>query len=192
MFVDREPLGAEHSAVVVDNAHGGAVAGRHLLEHGHTRIACIARAVAAGRARGRPADRAGRRRGRGGRRACGGRGLHTPVGLRAPQDLLERRPRPSAIFATADQQAIGALRAAADVGLRVPANVAVVSFHGISEGAYTLPGLTTVARPFERLGGRAVERLLEHVAEPATPPRRGVLPVGLVRRGSCGCEVAAR
>ncbi len=68
------------------------------------------------------------------------------------------------------------------LGLRCPDEVAVASFDGIPGAAYTTPALTTMAQPFAALGRAAVAHLL---AQPAGPT--DVLPVALVKRGSCGC-----
>jgi LacI family transcriptional regulator len=65
-----------------------------------------------------------------------------------------------AVFACNDQMALGALRAAAQLGLRIPDDLAVVGFDDIPEAAYFSPPLTTVQQSPEALGALAVERMV--------------------------------
>jgi LacI family transcriptional regulator len=80
------------------------------------------------------------------------------------------------------------LSALAGAGLRVPADVAVVSCDDMPFAEYLIPPLTTVHVPLAETGERAVELLLASIAgEPVTKePQR--LPVELVVRGSCGAH----
>jgi LacI family transcriptional regulator len=105
-------------------------------------------------------------------------------GHRVMRALLATAAPPTAVFAESDEQAIGVLRAATECGLRVPGDLAVVSFDGIPESRFTQPALTTIAQPIEELGRRAVEMA---VAGPHAGARRIRLPVTLVLGGSCGC-----
>jgi LacI family transcriptional regulator len=117
--------------------------------------------------------------------------LHQSGGYEATRTLLQSEPRPTAIFVSTDIQALGALRAVVDAGLSVPNDVAIVSFDGIVESAYTVPGLTTVAQPIEELGRTAMAKLIELVRNPETVTTNEVLPVTLIVRGSCGCAEGA-
>ncbi len=74
-----------------------------------------------------------------------------------------------ALFVASDEQATGVLRALADLGLRCPEDIAVASFDGIAEAAYTIPGLTTMAQPFSEIGREAVSALLARIDEPLRP-----------------------
>jgi LacI family transcriptional regulator len=104
-------------------------------------------------------------------------------GYAAARDLLRAAPRPTAIFASSDLQAIGVLRALHESGLRVPEDVAVAAFDGTPETEYTWPPLTVVRQPLEHLAREAVRRLIEGegVVEALT------LPTELILRRSCGC-----
>jgi len=97
--------------------------------------------------------------------------------------LLAGAGRPRAVFAANDQQAIGVLKAASDLGLRVPADVAVVGFDGTAESEYSVPALTTVVQPSRQIAEAAFEILRTPQAE---LPVRRVLPHRLALRDSCG------
>ena len=89
---------------------------------------------------------------------------HRRDGADAMAALLRLPAPPEAVFCFNDLLAVGALRAAAEVGARVPADLAVVGFDGSEEGAYTTPTLTTVAPDKAAIAARAVERLSARVA----------------------------
>lgn len=97
--------------------------------------------------------------------------------------LLDAADRPRAVFATNDQQAIGTIKAAADLGLRVPEDVAIVGFDGTAESKYCVPALTTVVQPSRLIAEAAFEILR---TPPGETPIRRVLPHRLVLRDSCG------
>lgn len=190
LVLDRELElpGAAH--VVVDNEGGAYEATKHLLAHGLSRIGCIA-----GPEGIHPtADRVA-----GWRRALGDAGIRPgdemlvrapfgrAYGYRAGRELLARPDRPQALFVASDEQALGVLRAAAELGVRVPQDLALCAFDGIEGSAYTVPALTTMRQPFERLGRSAVEWLLARIADPQLAPERIVHPTTLLARGSCGC-----
>jgi LacI family transcriptional regulator len=97
---------------------------------------------------------------------------------------------PTAVFCFNDRTAMGAYRAAAERGRRVPADLSVVGFDDQELIASSLsPGLTTVALPHDEMGVRAVQALLELIEQPATgtgPPLQKLMPCPLVRRDSVG------
>jgi LacI family transcriptional regulator len=94
---------------------------------------------------------------------------------------------PDAIVCANDQMAIGALRALAARGIRVPDDIAVVGFDDIFPASLCEPPLTTVHQPIRKLGEVACDRLTERIADPALRPKQELLPTELVLRSSCGC-----
>ena len=86
-----------------------------------------------------------------------------------------------------DVLAIGALDAAAEAGLTVPADLSVVGFDDSPIARVTTPPLTTVRQPHEEKGRLAAQWLIEEI-ESGTPaegePRRTILPTELVVRES--------
>jgi LacI family transcriptional regulator len=91
--------------------------------------------------------------------------------------------RPTAILAANDLMALGALRAAHELGLRVPQDLALAGIDDIPFAALTSPPLTTVRVPVRELGRLGVEMLCEGRGD---APREVTLPVDLVVRGSTG------
>lgn len=71
-------------------------------------------------------------------------------------------------------------------GLRVPADVAVVSCDDIPFAEFLTPPLTTVRLPLAETGRQAVELLLRSIAGEPVPEKTPLLPVELIVRGSCG------
>jgi LacI family transcriptional regulator len=190
VVLDREIEIPNAAHVLADHAGGAYAATTHLIEHGHRRIGCLA-----GVAGQHPTVE----RVSGWQRAIQAAGLdpaamplvYTPFGraygYQVGRAMLAADDRPDALFVTSDEQAIGVLRAAADLGVRVPQDLALCSFDGIEGGAYTVPALTTMRQPIEQLGRAAMEWMVARIADPDLPASRVVLETTLVARGSCGC-----
>jgi LacI family transcriptional regulator len=100
--------------------------------------------------------------------------------------FLERvRPLPTAIFASNDLSAFGAMDAVREAGLRIPEDISIVGFDDIPQASVVYPKLTTVRQPLEQMGRVAVKMLLEQIENPGRPPRRVTLATQLVIRDSC-------
>jgi DNA-binding LacI/PurR family transcriptional regulator len=98
------------------------------------------------------------------------------------RELLQSATRPTAIFAGSDLLAGGALRAAHDEGVEVPAELAIVGF---DDGDLAEPlGLTTVRQPLEESGQVATEILLARLENRRGSARRTTLAVELVERAT--------
>ncbi|WP_375489695.1 LacI family DNA-binding transcriptional regulator [uncultured Jatrophihabitans sp.] len=190
VMLDRDLDVPDAAHVLVDNDGGAYAATTHLLGHGARRIACVAGPAHVSSARERAA---------GWRRALHDAGHRADTelvaqapfgrahGYHAGHRLLSMDDRPDAVFVGSDEQAVGVLRAAADLGVRVPDDLAICSFDGVEAGAFTMPTLTTMRQPFELIGRRAVGWIAEKVADPGLAPMRLRYDTTLVRRGSCGC-----
>jgi DNA-binding LacI/PurR family transcriptional regulator len=83
------------------------------------------------------------------------------TGHRAAAQLLDRADRPTAILALYDVLALGALDAAAERGIQVPADLSIAGFDDIPEAALADPALTTIRQPHARKGAEAVRLLLD-------------------------------
>jgi LacI family transcriptional regulator len=102
--------------------------------------------------------------------------------------ILEAPERPTALFAANILTAVGALRAAEHLGLRVPKDVALIGFDDFELAPVLRPRFTLVHQPTAELGRRAAEMLFDRLEGRGRPkPRRLVLPTELVVRESCGC-----
>jgi LacI family transcriptional regulator len=199
-------LGGEVPAVSIHRIPGGGVslvgsdhietallATRHLLGLGHRRIATVTgsndRQVTAMRLRGYE-------------RALGEAGVPYEDDLVESGDwraesahgatlrLLARAPDITAVYAQNDVMAFGVLSALHGLGIRVPEDCAVVGCDDVPLAAYAIPPLTTVHVPFFETGEMAVRVLLDIIAGKTDGPKRVLLPVHLVRRGSCGADPA--
>ena len=84
-------------------------------------------------------------------------------GYNAARDLLAKGRKFTALFAAADVMAIGAIRALRDNGLRVPEDVSVVGFDGLTLGSFLVPQLSTVAQPAQLMARRSVEILISQI-----------------------------
>ncbi|MEP7054637.1 MAG: LacI family DNA-binding transcriptional regulator [Actinomycetota bacterium] len=107
-------------------------------------------------------------------------------GYAAAGEFLDMRDRPTALVAFNDKVAVGALRAAAERGLRVPADLSITGFDDIDLSEATSPMLTTVRQPLQEMGRMAVSvfmRIIEHHAHEALHIE---LATELVVRGSTG------
>jgi LacI family transcriptional regulator len=98
--------------------------------------------------------------------------------------LLDRFPSLDGLFAYNDLMAIGATRALAAEGRRVPGDVAVVGVDDVAISALVQPALTTIRIDREQMGSRAVEMLMRMRAEPTLVSPRELLDVALVVRSS--------
>lgn len=105
------------------------------------------------------------------------------AGYQAACRLLSLPKPPSAILASSDVQAFGAIRAAQHLGKRIPDDVAVVSIDGTDASAYTYPSLTTIQLPFKEIADFVVDQLTTVDA----PQGQRTFSHTLVRRESCGC-----
>jgi len=107
-------------------------------------------------------------------------------GYRAALKLLQLPARPTAVLAINDLLAIGALRAAGDLNLRVPDDLSLVGYDDIPMAQYLVPRLTTVSKDAFRLGREAFQLLLARIQEPDRPRQRVISPARLVIRDSTG------
>ncbi|MCX5563544.1 LacI family DNA-binding transcriptional regulator [Streptomyces sp. NBC_00038] len=168
--------------VVPDEVQGGYTAVRELTDYGHRRIGVTVQTVDVPARRGRL---------EGYRRALaevgvaydpslvaaetalaiGSAASDVDAGYRAARRLLTAEQRPTALFCFNDAMAAGAYRAAAELGLSIPADLSVMGFDNqelICEAVH--PALSTVQLPHYEMGARAVAQLLALTATPGRPP----------------------
>lgn len=165
------------ASVIADNYGGARGLVAHLVELGHR---CIARIG------GLDTTNVGFDRGRGFRDGMTAAGLDLAdewqvwgnfsedSGYECGRRLLTASRRPTAIFAANDMMAIGCLRAAEEIGLRVPEDLTVVGADDVRLASYVRPRLTTIRQPMYEIGRMATECLLQLPARPAPPEAGGV------------------
>ncbi|MEO8395219.1 MAG: substrate-binding domain-containing protein, partial [Chloroflexota bacterium] len=100
--------------------------------------------------------------------------------------LLQSLDLPAtAIFASNDLSAFGAMDAARECGLRIPDDISIIGFDDVPQASYVYPKLTTIRQPLEQMGKVAVKMLLEQIEDPSRPPQRITLATELIIRDSC-------
>lgn len=104
--------------------------------------------------------------------------------LDASTRLLSQEDRPDAIFCVSDVYAAAAIKAASELGLSIPGDIAVVGFDNIDLSTMTTPPITTIAQPAFQLGAQACSMLIDRIEFPATAPRRILLDGELILRGT--------
>ncbi|MFC7023720.1 LacI family DNA-binding transcriptional regulator [Promicromonospora thailandica] len=172
VLLGERRLAGEFDHVMMDNVGGAALATTHLLERGARRIALIG---------GRPdggVDSMATLRTRGYRNAHAVAGVPvderlvvdaasftTKDGYEAVMRLHGAGVAFDGAFALTDAAAMGALRALADIGLRVPDDVQVVGFDNDAESEYLVPRLTTVDPDNDTMAERIMDLLLRRVEE---------------------------
>jgi LacI family xylobiose transport system transcriptional regulator len=174
-------------SVAATNWSGAVAATRHLLELGHRRIgviggprkslcarerleACRAAMETAGVTLEPRFVRTGR--------------FWFEDGLALGGELLALPDRPTAVLCGNDLQALGVYEAARQAGLRIPHELSVVGFDGVTTTLWCGPPMTTVCQPFREIGAAAASLLLQLIAGERPAQTRIELPTALVIRGS--------
>lgn len=172
--------------VAIDNVRAARTAVGHLLGIGRRRVA----AIGANPARGTAAQRL-----QGYHEALAGvatppsyvapvADYHRRDGAEAMRSLLALPEPPDAVFCFNDLLAVGALRACAEAGLRVPEDVAIVGFDNTEESAYSLPSLTTIAPDKTAIADAAVDLIHRRLTGSVSPPESVETPFSLEIRAS--------
>lgn len=158
VLMNQKDLGNKYPNVSVEYATGFGDALKHLLSIGHRHIGFIA---------GPKELNSARRRKEAFRAALRANGLHVRQewiatgdmrvegGHSAMQQLLRCRPRPTAVLASNDLMAIGALQAAHEAHIRVPRDLSLVGFDDVPIAAMVHPALSTIRHPRREVAGRA-------------------------------------
>lgn len=107
-----------------------------------------------------------------------------PLTRRLIQEYVRARGCPEAIFCHSDDAAMGIYRGLCDLGLRVPADVALVGCDGIQDTEYLECPLTTLVQPVAEMCAVAWEFLVERLKQPDGPRQQRVLPPVLSIRES--------
>jgi LacI family transcriptional regulator len=107
-----------------------------------------------------------------------------PDGYAGACALLDIDDPPTAIFASNDVMALGAMDAVRSHSLRVPEDISILGFDDIPQAALVRPTLTTVRQPLEQMGRVATQMLLDMLKNPEKEINRVELPTELMARGS--------
>lgn len=163
VLVERLLVGSG-AAVWTDNRRGGALATRHLADVGCRSFAHIS---------GPPDSPSATERRKGFMDVMRSASVASyeifegdyrfQSGLEIGQQIFARGQIPDGIFAANDLMAIGVMQAAAQAGVRIPAQVAVVGYDNIATADYTSPSLTTIDQPGYEMGRVAFSILLNQL-----------------------------
>jgi diguanylate cyclase (GGDEF)-like protein len=187
LFIASGEIGPK---VAVNNQMGIHQAMEHLADHGHRRIAFLA---------GSPADM--------GDSALRLDAYHSAVaefnleadpglvipawhdftkGFDAMGELLQSGVKFTAVLASNDNSALGAMRAIRDAGLKIPEDVAIIGFDNLPSAIAQVPPLTSVHVPLSLIGEQALLLMADHLTENA-PLESVQISTRLIQRRSCGC-----
>ena len=193
LVLDRIDAGTGLSSVHAETRISARLAVEHLIEHGHTRIACVGGPESVG---GAAQDRV-----LGWRDALDAAGLPSgdellhrasaftrSAGYSAAQTMLDES-QATAVFVSADVQAVGVIGAIRERALLVPADIAVTSFDGSELAERAFPGLTSVDVRVDQIAKRTMERLMAKLDKSDLSETHDVIATELVIRRSCGCDV---
>ncbi len=96
--------------------------------------------------------------------------------------------KPEAIFVASDNMAIGAMRAAREIGLSIPGDIAFIGFDDLPVASSIDIQLTTIRQPIIQFGAKAVDALIDLIENGTKPTRRIILDTELIVRDSCGAS----
>ena len=181
-----DPL-QRHPSIGFDNQAATFQAARHLISLGHRHIGLLSAPL--------PGNDRARARGQGLRAALAEHGLalderciaYAPISLAAAEAAMARLlalpQRPTAVVATNDVFAVGAMVACRKAGVRIPEQMSITGVDNTDLGATQTPGLTSVATPVTEIGRAAADQLIARL-EGQPCDAFHAYPVQLVQRGS--------
>lgn len=187
VFVGARPRDEQVDSVALDDEGAAHAATRHLLQLGHRQIALISGPLAedctqdritgyhaALREAGVESDQRLMREG----------DWSASSGYQAIRDLAQAKCLPTAVFAQNDRMAMGAMRAARDLGLSVPEQLAVIGIDDMPLASYFDPPLTTMRQDMFGIGREAARLLIRALGQPEAPRQHLRLPAELIVRRS--------
>ena len=190
VLIDHQGIDEKGPAVGATNWQGAYTATEYLIKLGHKRIGFITGWMDLGCARDRldgyksslrthhlPVDDSLIYEG----------DFHQPSGYEGASTFLKLSAPPSAIFASNDVMAMGAIEAVRVHGMQIPEDMSILGFDDIPQVANLHPRLTTVRQPLEQMGRVAAQMLMEILIDPQKTTQHIELPTELIVRDSC-CE----
>ena len=177
--------------VAVDMEYGGYLAGRHLIEHGHSRIAYVSSGAG------------GEGRFRGLEKALAESGLESCERFRVRKNAenvdkiilnLHRKEQVTAFFCLNDFVAAAVMKSLQNSGVNVPEDAAVIGFDALPFTEFTSPSLTTIVQPVQDLARQSVKLLLEKIKNKSKKTKKEEQPMPILLKpyllagGSCGCS----
>ena len=192
VLIDRSVKGVKLDCVRTNHEQGAYIASKHLIGLGHGRIGIVL---------GTGEESVHRERLSGYRYALDEAGIcfdealvkrrDWSKGLEAVDELLQERPRPTAIFTTNNVVTVGVLSDLKRLSLRVPDNMAIVAFDDLDVGFLLESPLTAIKQNPSLIGRTSMELLLQRLErlggeEGNLPPQEVIMQPTLTVRASCG------
>ena len=181
--IDRLLQGEEVDHVIVGNYEAGQMAARYLYSMGHRTVSCL---------QGPTPVRLSRERFEGFRDFYQSKGLEVDsvvgedfgyeTGITAVRSLLEHCREFTGLWAESDHLAIGAMHDLKRLGVQIPQQISLMGMDDIKTSRMIFPSLTTIQQPYKELCEKAVELLIDRIADPRLPVRKFVLSPSLVIR----------
>jgi LacI family transcriptional regulator len=174
--------------IAIDSEHGGYVAGQHLVSHGHLKMGIVGSGLSSNSGKFK-----------GFRRAISEAGLefndkwiieltHNPNSVAQILDVI-KNDKITAFFTTNDYIGGKIMALLQHKGYKIPADIAIIGFDGMSFGEFTISPLTTIVQPFKRLGSKSVDILMDKIENQDFSIRQPVLiKPELFIGSSCGCN----
>ncbi|MBE2221932.1 MAG: LacI family DNA-binding transcriptional regulator [Anaerolineae bacterium] len=187
--------GIKSNTITATNWQGAYDATQYLIDLGHSRIGFITGTIEVASAQERLAGYQSAIRDNGffvdPELICKGDFLEDS-GYEAAKKFLSLAEPPTAIFASSDVSAFGAIRAIDEAGYLVPQDISVVGFDDVPESSYIRPRLTTVRQPLREMGQLATRMVLARIEDPTLPVEQVELPTVLIIRDTCQSPVDSK
>lgn len=172
----------ETDVVAIDNAAAGAMAARTLIARGYRHLGFIGGPEHASTTQDRLAGFQAE--------AAGLTVSHSFAGAygfeagRAEMARLLRLPHAEAYFCADDVLSIGALSAAQEAGLRVPADLGLIGLNDMEMAAWANVNLTTIHQPFDAIVAGSIALMQDRFAAPEREAQTRLYPCHIVERGT--------
>lgn len=188
VVLDKTPSGSEAASVFINETGAAFEATKHLIDHGRTSVAIIS---------GPRKNLNSQDRITGWKQALELSNIAASDtlsfeaeytrggGYAAAREMFSGAAQPDAVFVSNELQALGFVAAAAEFGVRIPQDLAVVCFNGTINSAFSTPTLTAIEQPTGTIAKASIKLLLESgsfMGESIECDFR------LRRRASCGCD----
>jgi DNA-binding LacI/PurR family transcriptional regulator len=190
LLIDNyEEYGKFYHNIRIDDELGGYLAGKHLIERGHTRISFVGHDLAN--------FSVDRNRSSGLEKAMKeadlpldnilyfeGKGSSFEIGYETGTKLLEIGNQTTAIFASSDLLAMGIMKALNEHGKEVPEDYSIIGFDDLAINTISSPSLTTIRQDVFNKGAVSAQTIIDAIEQKITDPQKITLPIELIVRKS--------
>ncbi|MBE8567516.1 HTH-type transcriptional repressor PurR [Vibrio sp. OPT20] len=168
VIMDWGPESSQADKIIDNSEEGGYLATKYLIDHGHSKIACLSghldKAACVERI-------AGYKRALNEAKIAADDNMiiegnfECDTAVLAAEKIIKMVDRPTAVFCFNDTMALGLMSRLQEKGIRIPEDISVIGYDNIELAEYFSPPLTTVHQPKRRVGKNAFEILLERIKD---------------------------